>query len=158
MIHVDRKYLHLLSPRLERFVRVKEDLYRFRCPLCGDSKKNKFKTRGYIFRKKGDYFFHCHNCGTSHTLYNFLHIIDPTLCKEYAFERFREANTVVYNPEPEIKIEKPVFRNVDLPSIKDLPEGHYAKSYVQARLIPLHFHSQLYFAEDFKAYVVISWY
>ena len=36
---VDSKYIGLISSRLQKFKRVKADLYNFRCPICGDSQK-----------------------------------------------------------------------------------------------------------------------
>ena len=48
MIHIDAKYISLVSARLGKFKRTKNNLYTFRCPYCGDSKKNKNKTRGYL--------------------------------------------------------------------------------------------------------------
>ena len=54
MNHIDSKFINLLSPKLDRFKRVKPDLYNFRCPICGDSKKNKSKARGYLYAKKAD--------------------------------------------------------------------------------------------------------
>lgn len=47
----------------------------FRCPICGDSKKNKLKKRGYFYRKTGSYY--CFNCGTSMSGYAFLKAICP---------------------------------------------------------------------------------
>ena len=47
----------------------------FRCPICGDSKKNKLKKRGYFYRKTGT--FYCFNCGTNLTGYDFLKAICP---------------------------------------------------------------------------------
>lgn len=47
----------------------------FRCPICGDSKKNKLKKRGYFYRKTGSYY--CFNCGTSMSGYSFLKAICP---------------------------------------------------------------------------------
>ena len=44
---IDVKYINLISSRLSKFKRVKPNLYNFRCPICGDSQKNKNKTRGY---------------------------------------------------------------------------------------------------------------
>ena len=49
---VDSKYIGLISSRLQQFKRVKADLYNFRCPICGDSKKHKNKARGYIYSLK----------------------------------------------------------------------------------------------------------
>jgi hypothetical protein len=96
-VYIDRKFLHLLSPKLERFAQKKQDLYNFRCPICGDSQTKKSKTRGYIFRKANDYFFMCHNCGASHTFYNFIKFVDPSLLQEYALERFKKGETGNHN-------------------------------------------------------------
>ena len=76
---VDRKYLLLISPKLKLFSQRKTDLYNFRCPICGDSQKDKNKCRGYVFKRKDDYFFRCHNCGASHNFYNFLERVHPCL-------------------------------------------------------------------------------
>ena len=157
-VFIDRKFLLLVSPKLQRFARKKDDLYNFRCPLCGDSQKNKTKSRGYIFRKKNDYFYMCHNCGISTTFYNFLKQVDPNLLKEYQLERYKNGETGNNNyPKPEFeefKTEKPVFKkSLELPSIESLPEAHFAKVYVQQRRIPETVWSELYYAEDFAAFI-----
>lgn len=157
-VFIDRKFLLLVSPKLQRFARKKDDLYNFRCPLCGDSQKNKTKSRGYVFRKKNDYFYMCHNCGISTTFYNFLKQVDPNLLKEYQLERYKNGETGNNNyPKPdfeEFKTEKPSFKkSLELPSIESLPEAHFAKEYVQQRRIPETLWSQLYFAEDFATFI-----
>ena len=157
-VFIDRSFLLQVSPKLQRFARKKDDLYNFRCPLCGDSQKNKTKSRGYIFRKKNDYFYMCHNCGISTTFYNFLKQVDPNLLKEYQLERYKNGETGNNNyPKPnfeEFKTEKPVFKNsLELPNIESLPEAHFAKVYVQQRRIPEALWSELYYAEDFAAFI-----
>ena len=157
-VFIDRTFLLRVSPKLQRFSQKKDDLYNFRCPLCGDSQKNKTKCRGYVYRKKNDYFYMCHNCGVSTTFYNFLSQVDPNLVKEYALERYKNGETGNSNYEKpdfeEFKTEKPVFKkSLDLPSINSLPEAHFAKVYVEQRKIPDTFYDELYYAEDFKAYV-----
>lgn len=47
----------------------------FRCPLCGDSKKNRLKKRGYYYRRTGS--FHCFNCEASLSGFSFLKAICP---------------------------------------------------------------------------------
>jgi transcription elongation factor Elf1 len=157
-VFIDRKFLLLVSPKLQRFARKKDDLYNFRCPICGDSHKNKTKSRGYVFRKKNDYFYMCHNCGISTTFYNFLKQVDPNLLKEYQLERYKNGETGNNNyPKPEFeefKTEKPTFKkSLELPSIESLPTGHFAKDYVQKRQIPESLQSQLYYAEDFLSFI-----
>jgi hypothetical protein len=157
-VFIDRSFLLQLSPKLDRFTRKKDDLYNFRCPLCGDSQKNKLKARGYIHRKSNDYFYMCHNCGISTTFYNFLKQVDPNLLKEYQLERYKNGETGNNNyPKPdfeEFKTEKPAFkRSLELPNIESLPEAHFAKVYVKQRRIPEAIWSELYYAEDFAAFI-----
>ena len=157
-VFIDRAFLLRISPKLQRFTQKKDDLYNFRCPLCGDSQKNKTKSRGYVYRKKNDYFYMCHNCGASTSFYNFLDKVDPTLIKEYALERYKNGDNNKSDhktPEfEEFKTEKPTFKKaLELPSINSLPEAHFAKVYVQQRRIPKDFLSQLYYAEDFAAFI-----
>ena len=157
-VFIDRQFLLRVSPKLQRFAQKKDDLYNFRCPLCGDSQKNKTKSRGYIYRKKNDYFYMCHNCGAGTNFYNFLEKVDPTLIKEYALERYKNGyNNRSNHVEPdfqEIKQEAPKFKKaLELPSIDTLPEAHFAKVYVSQRRIPETFYSQLYYAEDFASFI-----
>ena len=145
-----------MSSRLGRFAKKKEDLYNFRCPLCGDSQKNKTKSRGYIFRKKNDYFYMCHNCGVSTTFFNFLKQIDPALLKEYQLERYTSnQDQNIETPKfEEFKHSTPVFKKtLSIPSIESLPSEHFARKYVEARKIPESFYGQLYYAEDFKNFI-----
>ena len=92
MDHIDSKFIGLLSSRLEKFKRVKSNLYNFRCPICGDSKKNKNKTRGYLYSVKANTNFKCHNCGSSMSLNNLLKKLDPTLHKQYTLEKFKSVS------------------------------------------------------------------
>ena len=86
---VDAKYIGLISSRLEKFKRVKDNLYNFRCPICGDSQRQKNKARGYLYTVKADINFKCHNCGASMTFSTFLKSVDPVCHKSYIFERFK---------------------------------------------------------------------
>jgi transcription elongation factor Elf1 len=158
-VFIDRNFLLRVSPKLQKFTQKKEDLYNFRCPLCGDSTKNKTKARGYVYRKKNDYLYMCHNCGASTSFYNFLEKVDSSLVKEYALERYKNGEHTNNNYEKptfdEVR-EKPVFKSrtkINLPSIEELPTEHFAKTYVIGRKIPEENHKDLYFAEDFKKFV-----
>ena len=83
---IDSKFVTLVSHKLSRFTKKQNNLYNFRCPLCGDSEKNKSKKRGYIYEKNNELNYRCHNCGISTTLGNFIREIDPALYKRYIFE------------------------------------------------------------------------
>ena len=144
---IDSKYIGLVSSRLQKFKRVKADLYNFRCPICGDSQKHKNKARGYIYPLKADMNFKCHNCGASTTFNNFLKTIDPTLHKQYVMEKFKERNvgrgSII--PEPEFNFKKPVFKKkLDLPRADEVA---IAKEYLEKRKLDP---SKFYFAYKFK--------
>lgn len=160
MILIDRKYIGLLSNRLERFSRKSDKLYNCRCPLCGDSKTNKTKTRGYFHEKKGRFLFFCHNCGASMMLGSFLKLIDPTLYAEYTKELFVEKNSSTSSNTFKTDITtftNPVVqRNAELSKLKkisSLPHTHPAKLYVEKRKIPPETHYKLFYAPAFKAWV-----
>ena len=147
---IDSKYIGLVSSRLTKFKRVKSDLYNFRCPICGDSKKNKTKTRGYLYTIKADVNFRCHNCGASMTFSNFLKEVDPVIHKQYVFERFKQGNTgrgtVV--EEPIFKFEKPKFKtSIDLPLASTVESS---RTYLEKRKLDP---TQFYYAEKFVEYV-----
>jgi predicted RNA-binding Zn-ribbon protein involved in translation (DUF1610 family) len=144
---IDSKYIGLVSSRLQKFKRVKTDLYNFRCPLCGDSQKNKNKTRGYIYPVKNNTNFKCHNCGASLSFNNFLKELDPTLHKQYTLEKFKEGHTgrnfVV--DEPKFEFVKPVFKKkLDLPKASEVP---IAREYLENRKLNP---EKFYFADKFK--------
>ena len=111
MSFVDTKYIGLVSVRLQKFSKKKEGLYAFRCPYCGDSQKNKNKTRGYIYRSKNDHNFKCHNCGVSRSFTNFLKDQDVSLYDEYVMERYKSGLTgrSTNTPNPVVPSSKPNF-------------------------------------------------
>jgi len=154
-IITDTKYLSLLSPRLDRFKKVRDYLWNFRCPQCGDSHKSKSKARGYVYRKKTDLFFKCHNCGVGQSVGNLIKDLDPYLHKQYIMERYRAGETGQRKSKaPDFKFETPKFKpkktTIDLPSIESLPKEHYARVYCEGREIPQQFMDKIFYAEDFK--------
>ena len=147
---IDSKYIGLVSSRLQKFKRVKADLYNFRCPICGDSQKHKNKARGYFYQVKVNTNYKCHNCGASLSFNNFLKKLDPVLHKQYTMEKFKEGHTgknfVV--EEPVFEFKKPVFKKkLDLPRASEIP---VAKEYLERRKIDP---TQFYFTNKFKQWV-----
>ena len=145
---IDSKYIGLVSSRLDKFKRVKPNLFNFRCPICGDSKKHKNKARGYLYQVKTNTNFKCHNCGASLSFNNFLKQIDTSLHKQYVMEKFKEGfaggrNFVV--EEPKFEFKKPVFKKkLDLPKASEVK---IAKEYLEKRKLDP---SKFYFAYKFK--------
>ena len=147
---IDSKYINLVSSRLDKFKRVKPNLFNFRCPLCGDSQKHKNKARGYFYQVKTNTNYKCHNCGASLSFNNFLKKIDGTLHSKYTMEKFKEGFTGKNFPaeEPKIEYNKPKFKaKIDLPSCSDVVSG---RTYLEDRGIDP---SKFYFADKFCAFV-----
>ena len=160
---IDQKYIGLLSNRVQMFKRVNNTTYNFRCPLCGDSKTNKYKTRGYIVEKPVvGTLYYCHNCHESISLLNFLRRVDPTLAEEYKRDKFIDKNVdkkeQTEEPRDISKITVPTFMKGSSPlkaikKISQLNPEHPAKKYVQNRRIPPNVHYKLFYAPKFKEWV-----
>jgi len=139
MSFIDLKYINAVSPRLEKFAKKKDYLYNFRCPYCGDSKKNRNRARGFFFRMKADMVFKCHNCGVGRTLTNFLKDMDVNLHDQYVMEKFKNGLTGkgTTTPEPKFEFEKPKFtkpkNSIDLEKISELNTTHPARQYLEKR-------------------------
>jgi transcription elongation factor Elf1 len=150
--YIDIKYINLISPQLQQFKKKGEALWNFRCPYCGDSKKSKIKARGFVYRKKNDLFYKCHNCGVGATLGGLLIQVDSKTHNDYIMERYKQG-VKTNNPEPEFKFDVPIFckKGVlkNLKSISDLSTDHPARRFIQKRLIPSESFSDLYLCESF---------
>ena len=111
MSFIDVKYIGLVSSRLQKFKQVKNNLYNFRCPYCGDSQKYRNKARGYIYQSKNDHNYKCHNCGVSRSFTNFLKDMDNVLYDQYVMERYKNGLTGKNSntPEPKFDFKKPNF-------------------------------------------------
>lgn len=157
-LYIDKKFVSLVSRKLERFKQKSEYLWNFRCPVCGDSHKDKLKARGYFYRRKSDLYFTCHNCGTSLSVGNFLKIIDSSLYREYQLERYKnESSGNVAKPDFSIAKTKPVFNvkpKINLTPIGSLPINHSAGQYLLSRKIPRDRLNDIYYASSFKAFVL----
>ena len=146
----------MISPRLEKFKKIRAGVYNFRCPYCGDSQKHKNKARGYIYQNKADYNFKCHNCGMTRSFTYFLKDRDQPLYDEYIMERYKEGLTGkgTVTPEPKFTFPQPKFRKKDicdeLTKISELNTTHRAKKYLINRGINEDTLSKLYYCPNFK--------
>jgi len=154
MIYTDKKFLSLVSSRLDKFKQKSEFLWNCRCPYCGDSKKSTSKARGYIYRKENNLFFRCHNCETGTTFGKFLKHLDPTLYKQFVMEKYEHDNK--RTEDRSVRIDPPISAPRSARSlfgcdrISDLPKDHWAVRYILDRKIPTDFLSDISFCSDFK--------
>ena len=159
-MYTEIKYLNLLSVRLEKFKKKKDYLWNFRCPICGDSQRNKNKCRGFVFQVKGSLLYKCHNCQYSVPLPKLIEDLDPALYKQYKLEKFKDGK----KKRPDMrKVKKSLafsermndfqFQVLKtdplstLTSITELNTEHPAKEYLLNRRLPI---EALYFTEKFQ--------
>ena len=151
-MYIDKKFVNFVGASLEKFVWKKDTLACCRCPICGDSSKNKNKTRGFFFVNKNKYFYKCHNCGVSCNLYGFLEKVSPSLCKEYSLEVWKDGDGLKTKKktEPVVAIKKIKKKyTIELPLVSELPPNHPCRTFVELRKIPRTAWKYLYYAEDF---------
>lgn len=150
-LYTDNAFIPRIGIRLDRFKRVRQDLYNFRCPFCADSKKNKFKARGYFYRKNQHIHYKCHNCGSGMMFSTFLKKVDPPLYREYSLELFgnKSIKEEVIVPKPYV----PEKKQINLPTLLELDSASAAVKYAEQRKIPRAMWSEIYYAKDFAAFV-----
>ena len=157
--YIDLKFIMMLSPRLDKFKKLRDNLFNFRCPYCGDSHKSQSKARGYFYRKKNDFFYRCHNCGKGTTFGKVLEYIDTLIYKEYVMERYK--GDAPKTEAPEFNFEAPKFKKRDaklenLTPINKLNSDHPARQLVESRQIPEEFYSDLYLCSKFFEWAKIG--
>ena len=160
-VWIEDKYVNLLSSRLSRFSKKDSYTYNFRCPFCGDSQKNKLKSRGYIFQNKGHLFYKCHNCGVGKSINTFIKDIDSNLYKEYRLEVLKESNNSSKDrpenhPAIEEKSSDPEPKQDILISLKriiDFDIAHPVRAYISNRKIPDTAVQDLFYANRFMEWV-----
>ena len=159
-ISVESKYIRLISSRLRNFKQKKDYLWNFSCPICGDSKKNLSKARGYVFQKGTNLFFNCHNCGVGTNLGNLIKQVDPSLHKEYVLERYKSGESGFSNfKSPAFDIPAPRFDKVAKEKhfehaewVSKLPSGHFCIVYCTNRRFLSTMIDTLLFTPNYKKF------
>ena len=159
MMYIETKFARILGQSLDLFKVKKDNPFSavFRCPFCGDSKKNPLKARGYFYQNKNKISFKCHNCGETKTLQSCLYELSPHLYKEYKLEILRDSGGYV-EPIKEVIIKEKKLQNKKsildkLTRVSRLPVGHPCKKYVEYRKIPSKQHYRLYYVDKFFAFI-----
>ena len=152
---LDEQYIKIMGQRLLLFKPIGNNKYQCRCPLCGDSKKDKKKARGNFFMYKGSWLFKCHNCGKSLRIPTMLETAFPDLYDEYVMGKHKNRVTQKAKPHTTQKAiirttRNPINRTIDLPKLSDLPDDHPAVTYAKDRKLPTKYLHDLYYAEKFN--------
>lgn len=155
-VHIDTKFINMLSPRLDRFQWKKQGLAVCRCPICGDSEKNKNKTRFYLYERGGNYFCKCHNCGFSSLLVTFIRKLDEMLYRQYRMETLKESGVVNMKPthghaRTHAGTHAPACERILslLPSLSSLSSEHPAVQWARGRKLPSEAMNRLYYADNY---------
>ena len=155
MNYVDVKYVGLLSSRLQNFKKKTNTLYNFRCPICGDSEKNRYKARGYLYPSKdgSSFIFKCHNCGEAKSLAGLIKMLDHTLYQKYLLEGFGKKDKR-FQPKAKKKktpkIDVSYLERLGAERVDRIPKNHVIHQFINDRRIPDSSLDRLYYIHDDK--------
>ena len=125
------------------------NVWNFSCPICGDSKKNKRKARGYIYKKIDKYNMTCKNCDAGMSLNNFIKLIAPELYHHFIFNKFKrkedDFNSFLNNKTNAKEKKSPEYQ---FPFLIPFFESKEALSYVEERKIPRTRLKEVFFLSD----------
>ena len=154
---LQRKYVGFIRARLSQFKQKDRNTWNFRCPICGDSKKNPVKARGYLYIKKNTILYKCWNCNIGLKFADFLKYIDQNVYNDYIMEKMGGDKKEPSKPAEFKTNFKNIVRELNLPKLSELPEDHKAVKYFTSRKIPKKFMEKLYYAEDFVSFLNEFW-
>lgn len=156
-LFLDAKYAFLVGQQLDGFEETGSYVYNFRCPFCGDSKRDKLKKRGYFFEddENPGLSFKCHNCSKANKFRWFLAEFDYSLYTQYLTEHFRGKSTADEGLSKPTK--KPTKKLGKLPiyvgstnSVQNLDSDHPCKLYITKRQIPDNYWNDLFYVPNFR--------
>lgn len=114
-----------ILPLLPNYIR-RGHMLSFRCPICGDSKKNKTKRRGVLYTSP-KISYYCFNCSVSLSGINLLktlaHESFRDIMSEYNRQRLT-THTSAYTPEIEVIPEKIKGATPELEPLTDIELAH----------------------------------
>lgn len=154
-IALERQLISVLDSNLTPYSSGK-GYYNFRCNICGDSKKNKHKRRGYLIKKKDKpWYFFCHNgCGGMIAL-KWLKEYFPLNYREYVKEILSNKKEALIKPTIVKHINNDTSEKEDIKFFIPILKGKgelFEKTieYCKTRLIPESVWSKFFIAIDGK--------
>lgn len=152
------KFIHKISPYLERFKEHGGGKFNFKCPICNDGSTG-FKTRAW-FLPDDVYVFYCHNCSASMSFGSFLNLKFPEVYKEYVFEKLKgndknSSSIVKFVQKKNINY---IPHNIIKSLIKPCKDYNDVIKYLESRKIPSSHFKDIYVIEDFSELKTIDKY
>lgn len=164
-LHIDLAWMNRVASSHEQFKKSRDGVWSCRCKVCGDSQKSKKKARFHFLVKSQQLLVYCHNCGYSHSFYNYMRQHFPEYFEEYKkesllghFKTSAHEQTTDYVPDENIldnintSIRREPITSIPLVRISDLPKKHPARQYLSNRKLDFQFEKLLY-TDDFKTVV-----
>ncbi|QHJ78880.1 MAG: hypothetical protein [Caudoviricetes sp.] len=123
----------------------------FRCPLCGDSARNKSMTRGWFYEYENKLRFGCFNCNENYSFSDYIKRYHPEKFRIWLRERRGQVDLdegkqkEMFSVKPIVVDTLPFCDRLDL-----LPDAHPAKKYMIDRKILSDKMSVFYFTMQWK--------
>lgn len=156
---IDEQFIPQVGAYVRNFHKTGNTTWNFSCPICGDSAKARHKARGYIYLKKGEYLYHCHNCPITMKFTTFLrnhvtslyedyirHVIEYTMGDKKKEEVVVPQTTVIENPNS-YTFDLGHYNCVE---VEALDRDHPCIQYLIKRKIPEYVWDRLLYTEDFS--------
>lgn len=152
-IYTQRKYAQIVTNLIGGIIKTPAPfISNFRCQICGDSKTNRLKKRGYLIERGTSIGYTCHNCGVSLSLPTFLKQYHSELFRQYWLDIIveRKQENIVETQPQILSIKKPISINYLLiMQLIKLPFTHNAVQYVLSRKIPHNKLPEFYWTDQF---------
>ena len=136
--------------------------FNFRCNICGDSKKDRFKKRGYIL-KKTPWVYYCHNgdCNASLSVINWMKEYYPSNYKAYIRDVMRnkkEKDDKVYKNIKTQKAQVEFDEKAHVKFFKPITNFPDAVDFCKGRKIPYDVYRRWRYAIDgkYKGRIIIT--
>lgn len=162
MSWVEEMYAERMMYSYDQYKKASANPFRLncRCPVCGDSQKDKYKARFWVYYPKGAdaLAVNCFNCGYSARFTWFLKTHDEVLYREFLMEN-RKATIAKPNKEPDLEkfksktVIKSIPKLLKSTRLDQLPETHPIVKYVKKRQIPKDKWNRLWFTSHWKELV-----
>ena len=148
--YIVEKYIRLCN--FDRLSPKQNNKWNFRCTVCGDSKKDPNKRRGFILFDPMKFpvpVYKCYNCGYKTSFEHYLKLYKQHLYDGYKLETVGED---IFSEKRNTNIEQPKKKKVHDDILKQLTPIFETKEplqYLKNRLLPKSFVKELYYTDNY---------
>jgi len=127
------------------------NVWNFSCPICGDSKKDNRKARGYIYKKQDKFNMTCKNCDAGMSLFNFIKLVAPNLYHHFLVKRIQDKeeefsfSTSLNTP---IVVKKEQRKELSFSFLVPYFENRKSLDYIEQRQIPKSKLKEVFYLDD----------